>query len=136
MQRVHHGQQEFAHPFRPAEIHDFGLIVREFSQTIELFWPCINVEKDSLGFSGSQGEGWNLHGALDSPDRRLAVVSREIHRSGPDPRTVGLLRSKNCREILVAYRRPEDLVRGSSVHIPWSTRLEHPEKLAWIKIIY
>ena len=49
MQRVHHGQQEFADPFRPAEIHDVGLIVREFCQTIELFWPGVNVESDSLG---------------------------------------------------------------------------------------
>src|SRR5260370_34529697 len=136
MQRVHDCQQDFAHPFRPAEIHDVGLIIREFSQTIELFWPCKNVESDSLGFAGRQGESWDLHCALDSPDRRLAVVDWEIHRNGPDLRTVGLLRSENCREILVAYRGPKDLIRGSIVHVPLSTRLEQPEKLAWIKVIY
>src|SRR3984893_19508241 len=109
MQRVHHGQQEFAYPFRPADIHDVGLIVWEFGQTIELFWPRIDVESDSLGFSGRQAEGWNLHCALDSPDRRLTVVGRAIHRSGPDPRTVAVLLSENFREILVGYRRREHL---------------------------
>ncbi len=65
VERVHHRKQEFAHPFCPAEIHDVGLIVREFCQASELFRPGINVEIDRLALSGCQAKARNFDGTLD-----------------------------------------------------------------------
>ena len=136
VERVHHRQQQFADPFRPAEIHDVGLIVREFCQASELFWPGVNVESDGLGLSGLQTEAWNFDGTLDGFDRWLGHPRSEYSPAWPRPADHRcLLRSQNCREILVAYRCPEDFVGGGGVNILRSTGLKHPEQFAGIKVI-
>src|SRR6202035_5526000 len=99
MKRVQPGQQQFADPFRPAEVHDVGLIVRKLSQSSELFWASVDMESDGLGLPGGQAEAWNLECTLDCFDRRLTVRVRDIDRHRPDLLPGGLLGSQNGGEI-------------------------------------
>ena len=85
VERVHHRQQQFADPFRPAEIHDVGLVVREFCQASKLFRPGVDVESDRLGLSGLQAEARDFDCALDGFDRRLTILGSEHSPALPRP---------------------------------------------------